>query len=91
MDKNISSKSNQTATSSTPKRIKNTFSSNCRNEYFTPGSLFAECKYGFPFEDLPEEGKKMVLEYSREYAKRCTKTGDKVEFLPLPSGPGIIV
>ena len=84
MDKNTSSQSDQTASTSTSKRIKNTFSPNCRNEYFTPVTLFAECKYGFPFEKLPEEGKKMVLEYIDEYDKKCTKPGEKIKFPPPP-------
>ncbi|RNJ75173.1 MAG: hypothetical protein EB828_05635 [Nitrosopumilus sp. D6] len=91
MDKNASSQSGQMAATSTSKRIKNTFAPNCRNEYFTPVTLFAACKYGLSFEKLPEEGKKMVLEYSREYAKTCTRTGDKVEFPPLSSGSDVIM
>ncbi|RNJ77452.1 MAG: hypothetical protein D9C04_01505 [Nitrosopumilus sp. B06] len=84
MDKDSSSQSNQTAAANTSKQIKNTFAPNCDNEYFTSGSLFAECKYGFPFEKLPEEGKKMVLEYIDEYDKRCTKPGEKIKFPPPP-------
>ncbi|RNJ76328.1 MAG: hypothetical protein EB828_03075 [Nitrosopumilus sp. D6] len=91
MDKNTSSKSNQTAATSTSKQIKNTFAPNCDNEYFVPATLFSLCKYGFPFEKLPEEGKKMVLEFSEEYSKTCTRAGDKVTFPPPPSGPDVIV
>ncbi|RNJ80632.1 MAG: hypothetical protein D9C04_00635 [Nitrosopumilus sp. B06] len=91
MDKNISSQSGQTEATTTSRRIKNTFAPACNNEYFVPATLFSLCKYGFPFEKLPEEGKKMVLEYSREYAKRCTRPGDKVEFPPLTPDPDIII
>ena len=76
---------------STSKRIKNTFAPDCDNKYFTPVTLFAACKYGFPFEELPEEGKRMVLEYIKEYNDRCTKPGEKVDLPPLPSGRGVIV
>ncbi|RNJ79837.1 MAG: hypothetical protein D9C04_03495 [Nitrosopumilus sp. B06] len=65
------------------KRIKNTFVPNCDNEYFVPATLFSLCKYGFPFEELPEEAKKMLLEYEEEYYKRCTKPGEKAKF-PSP-------
>ncbi|RNJ77781.1 MAG: hypothetical protein EB829_06150, partial [Nitrosopumilus sp. H8] len=68
---------------STSKRIKNTFAPDCDNEYFVPATLFSLCKYGFPFEKLPKEAKKMVEEYSDEYYKRCTKTGEKTKF-PSP-------
>ncbi|RNJ77221.1 MAG: hypothetical protein EB829_07025 [Nitrosopumilus sp. H8] len=86
MDKNTSSKSGQTGT---PKQIKNTFAPNCRNEYFVPATLFSLCRYGFQFEKLPEEGK-MLLEYIKEYDKKCSKPGDKVVF-PPPPGPHVIV
>ena len=91
MDKNTSSKSGRTAATTTSKRIKNTFVPSCRSRYFTPATLFAACRYGFPFEDLPEEGKRMVLEYIKEYDKGCTKPGEMVDLPPLPSGPGITV
>ncbi|RNJ75212.1 MAG: hypothetical protein EB830_06470 [Nitrosopumilus sp. H13] len=83
MDKNTSSKSGQTGT---PKQIKNTFAPRCRNEYFVPATLFSLCRYVFPFEKLPEEGKKMLLEYIKEYDKKCSKSGDKVVF-PHPQAP----
>ena len=89
MGKRASSKSGRTAATGTSGRIKNTFAPRCRNGYFTPATLFSLCKYGFPFEELPEEAREMVLEYSKEYAKRCTRAGDKVHFPPLPMGPGI--
>ncbi|RNJ79433.1 MAG: hypothetical protein D9C04_04775 [Nitrosopumilus sp. B06] len=91
MDNNSPSQSNQTAATTTSRRIKNTFAPACNNEYFTPGTLFSLCKYGFPFEKLPEEGKKMVREYAKEYDKKCTRTGDKMTFPPPPSGPNVIV
>ncbi|RNJ76782.1 MAG: hypothetical protein EB828_02390 [Nitrosopumilus sp. D6] len=90
MDKNASSQSGQTAATSTSKRIKNTFAPNCRNEYFVPATLFSLCKYGFRFEKLPEEAKKMMLEYSEEYYKRCTKAGDKPTFPSPLLGPDAI-
>ena len=80
----------QTAATGTPRRIRNTFAPDCENEYFTPTTLFYLCKYGFPFKELPEEAKEMVLEFIEEYDKTCTRTGDKVEFPPFPTGPGII-
>ncbi|RNJ78543.1 MAG: hypothetical protein EB830_00060 [Nitrosopumilus sp. H13] len=89
MDKNTFSKSDRT-TPATSKRIKNTFVSDCNNEYFVPATLHSLCRYGFPFDEIPEEAKKMVLEFSEEYYKRCTKPGDKVEMPPFPTGPGII-
>ncbi|RNJ75980.1 MAG: hypothetical protein EB828_03825 [Nitrosopumilus sp. D6] len=85
-----SSQSGQTAATSTSKRIKNTFAPNCRNEYFEPGALFYLCKYGFPFEKLPEEGKKMVREYTKEYDKRCLKPGEKQKFPSPMFGPDAI-
>ncbi|RNJ80709.1 MAG: hypothetical protein D9C04_00295 [Nitrosopumilus sp. B06] len=91
MDKNSSSQSSQTADTHTSKRIKNTFAPNCDNEYFTPVTLFAACKYGLSFDKLPEEGKKMVLEYSEEYSKTCTKTGDVQKFPSPMFGPDAIV
>ncbi|RNJ80224.1 MAG: hypothetical protein D9C04_02120 [Nitrosopumilus sp. B06] len=90
MDKSTSSQSNQTAATSTSKRIKNTFAPNCDNEYFEPGALFSLCKYGFRFEKLPEEAKKMMLEYEEEYYKRCTKPGDKPTFPSPLLGPDAI-
>ena len=87
MDGNTPSKSGRTAATTTSKRIKNTFAPSCRCEYFTPATLFAECKYGLPFEDLPEEAKRMVEEYSDEFYKKCTKPGPKTKF--PPPGPGV--
>ncbi len=62
--------------------IKNTFAENCRSEYFTPAELFCICKYGFPSDELPEEGKQMVLAYEKEYFKKCTKPGDPPKEIP---------
>ena len=91
MDKKASSKSGQTARASTSRRIKNTFAPNCRNEYFTPVTLHSLCRWGFPFEKLPEEAKEMVMEYCKEYDKTCTKTGGKVKFPPFTPSPDAIV
>lgn len=73
------------------RRIRNTFAPNCRNKDFDAGGLFSLCKWGFPFEKLPEEAREMVIEYGREYVKRCTKAGDKVKFPPLPTGLDITI
>ncbi len=62
--------------------IKNTFVPDCENEYFTPSSLFYVCKYGFPFRELPEEGKRMVRAYRKEHLKICTKPGDPPKEIP---------
>ncbi|CAI9832362.1 conserved hypothetical protein [Nitrosopumilaceae archaeon] len=86
MDKRGSSQSGQTATTDSSKRIKNTFSS-ADNEYFTPETLFALCKYGFPFEKLPEEGKEMVIEYCKEYDKRCTHSDGEIKIASLDVPP----
>ena len=45
------------------KTIRNTFAPSCQNEYLDGGMLFQLCKYGFPFERLPDKGKEMLLEY----------------------------
>ncbi len=87
MGKNSSSESTQTEHTTRSKldewTIKNTFAENCMDEYFTPGSLFHICKFGFvSFDDLPEEGKEMVLEYEKEYLKKCTKPGDPPKEIP---------
>ncbi|MDA7960801.1 MAG: hypothetical protein MPJ08_08755 [Nitrosopumilus sp.] len=68
-------------------RIKNTFSS-ADNEYFTPATLFGLCKYGFPFEKLPEEAKEVVREYSKYHASRCTYPGDEIKIASLDVPPG---
>ncbi len=52
--------------------IKNTFVPTFANEYFTPSELHCVCRYGFPFDDLPEEGKEMVRAYEKEYSKKRT-------------------
>lgn len=62
--------------------IRNTFASSCHNEYLDGGMLFQLCKYGFPFEKLPGEGKQMLLEYRKEYLKKCTKPGDPIPDIP---------
>ncbi|RNJ76367.1 MAG: hypothetical protein EB830_04330 [Nitrosopumilus sp. H13] len=68
-----------------------TFAPNCRNEYFTPDALFIACKYGLSFDKLPEEAKKMVLEYTKEYNKRCPKPGEKQKFpSPMFSSDAIV-
>ncbi len=76
MSKAASSESNQTEKTTTlihgRKTIKNTFAPNCGNEYFTDATLFSLCKYGFPFDDLPEEAKEIVTEYEKEYSKKRT-------------------
>ncbi|CAI9831875.1 MAG: hypothetical protein MPI95_08395 [Nitrosopumilus sp.] len=87
MGKIGSSKSGQTAATSTSKRIKNTFSRS-KNEYFTPATLFSLCRFGFPFEKLPEEAKEMLMEYCEEYTKRCTHPGDEIKIASLDVGPG---
>ncbi len=94
MSKNTPSKSTRTGQQSRSKLddsvIKNTFSKNFKNEYFTPTELFCACRYGVPFDNLPEEGKQMVLEYEKEY-KRCTKPGDPPKRIsPLPDDITII-
>ncbi|CAI9832376.1 MAG: hypothetical protein MPI95_03945 [Nitrosopumilus sp.] len=86
MDKSGSSQSGQTAATSTSKRIKNTFSRS-KNEYFTPATLFSLCKYGFPFEKLPEEAKEMVLEYSKYHASRCTHSDGEIKIASLDVPP----
>ncbi len=91
MDKNSSSESTQTEHTTRSKlddwTIKNTFAENCRDEYFTPGSLFHICKFGFiSFDDLPEEGKEMVRAYRIEYLKGCTTDNDQPEtYQPSPT------
>ncbi len=70
-----------TSTRST-KTIKNTFAPTFANEYFTPEELFCACKYGLPFRDLPEEGKRMVGAFRKEYLKKCTKPGDPPKEIP---------
>ncbi len=62
--------------------IKNTFAENCGNKYFTPAELFGACKYGLPFRDLPEEGKRMVRAFRKEYLKKCSKPGDPPKEIP---------
>ncbi len=53
--------------------IKNTFAPNCKNKYFAPGSLFHLFRFGgVAFDDLPEEGKKMVRAYEKVYSKKRT-------------------
>ncbi|CAI9832598.1 hypothetical protein IBTHAUMO2_880004 [Nitrosopumilaceae archaeon] len=86
MDRTASSKSGQTVATSTSKRIKNTFSRS-KNEYFTPATLFSLCRYGFPFEKLPEEAKEMLMEYCEEYTKRCTHPGDEIKIASLDVPP----
>ena len=86
MDKRGSSQSGQTAATSTSKRIKNTFSRS-KNEYFTPATLFSLCRYGFPFERLPEEAKEMVREYSRYHASRCTHSDGEIKIASLDVPP----
>ncbi|MDA7958973.1 MAG: hypothetical protein MPI95_07830 [Nitrosopumilus sp.] len=87
MGKSGSSKSGQTAATGTSKRIKNTFS-RAENEYFTPATLFSLCKYGFPFEKLPEEAKEMVREYSKYHTARCTRSEGEIKIASLDVGPG---
>ncbi|CAI9832372.1 MAG: hypothetical protein MPI95_03930 [Nitrosopumilus sp.] len=70
----------------TPKRIKNTFS-RAENEYFTPATLFSLCRYGFPFEKLPEEAKEMLMEYCKEYDKRCTHSDGEIKIASLDVPP----
>ncbi|MDA7997446.1 MAG: hypothetical protein MPI93_05490, partial [Nitrosopumilus sp.] len=65
---------------------KNTFSRS-KNEYFTPATLFSLCKYGFPFEKLPEEAKEMVREYSRYHASRCTHSDGEIKIASLDVPP----
>ena len=83
MTKTVSSKSCQTANTPSLKRIKNTFAPNCTNEYLTPAMLFCACKYGFPYNDLPDEAKKMLDEYCVEY-KKCAMKRGKVVFPDIP-------
>ncbi|CAI9831060.1 hypothetical protein IBTHAUMO2_150015 [Nitrosopumilaceae archaeon] len=70
-----------------PRRIRNTFS-RAENEYFTPATLFSLCKYGFPFEKLPEEAKEMVREYSKYHTARCTRSEGEIRIASLDVGPG---
>lgn len=65
--------------------IRNTFAPSCENEYLDGGMLFYLCKYGFSFEKLPREGKQMLMEYRKEYIKKCTKPGEKIPDIPEPS------
>ncbi|MDA7953391.1 MAG: hypothetical protein MPI95_03950 [Nitrosopumilus sp.] len=78
--------SSKTSPSGGSRVIKNTFS-DMGNEYFTPASLFLLCKYGFPFERLPEEAKEMLMEYCKEYDKRCTHSGDEIKIASLDVPP----
>ncbi len=64
--------------------IKNTFAPNFTNEYFTPAELFGACRYSSLFDDLPEEGKEMVLAYEKEYLKRCTTDNSPPRDIPDP-------
>ncbi len=86
MSETTSSESNQTENTTLSElrkwTIKNTFVPNCKNKYFTPSSLFHVCKYGFPFRELPEEGKAMVRAYRKFYLKKCTKPGDPPKEIP---------
>lgn len=88
---NTPPRSGETGAAGTPKSIKNTFAPDCENKYFDAGALFSLCKFGFPFDKLPEVGQKMVLEYIKEYDKKCTKTGDVVDIPPIPDDPNIMV
>ncbi len=86
MTKTSSSESNQTDNTTLSElrkwTIKNTFAPTFANEYFTPSSLFYVCKYGFPFRDLPEEGKAMVRAFRKFYLKKCSKLGDPPKEIP---------
>lgn len=64
------------------KTIRNTFAPSCQNEYLDGGMLFQLCKYGFSFAKLPDEGKELLLEYRKEYLKKCTKPGDPIPDIP---------
>ena len=57
------------STEKPPSRLKNTFAPYCENEYFTPATLTGLCRYGFPYEQLPKEGKQMVDGYMIEYGE----------------------
>ena len=73
------------------KIVRNTFAPSCQNEYLDGGMLFQLCKYGFPFERLPDEGKEMLLEYRKEYIKKCAKPGDPIPDIPeLSDDNGLI-
>ena len=66
----------------TSKRIKNTFSRS-ENECFTPATLCALCRYGFPVEKRPEEAKERVMEDCKEYDKRCTHSDGEIKIASL--------
>lgn len=83
MSKNTASGSNRTKHLSS-KRIENTFAPYCKNEYFTPATLAGLCRYGFPYGDLPKDGKRMVDEYMKEYRKRCSNDDGSWEPKPPP-------
>ncbi len=96
MSKTLSSASVQTGNGPRSKldewTIKNTFAENCENEYFTPAELFCLRRYGFPFDDLPEEGKQMVLEYEKEYSKKRTNLTKLAKTLQeMRDDPNIII
>ena len=86
MSTNASSEPTRTETRPLPRRIKNTFAPHCKNEYFTPATLAGLCRYGFPYGDLPEEGKQMVDGYMKEYRKRCSNDDGRWEPKPTPGG-----
>ena len=63
------------STEKPPSRLKNTFAPYCENEYFTPATLTGLCRYGFPYEQLPKEGKQMVDDYMSTPKGAATATG----------------
>ena len=91
MEKSLPSKSGPGAPAGAPRKIRNTFAPNCRNEYFVPATLYSMCRFGFPFKDLPEGAKELVREYSNEYdrrfARRMAEAGGG--YPPVPSGPDV--
>ncbi len=86
MDGHATPRSGAAPAAGRTRRIRNTFS-RADNEYFTPATLFSLCRYGFPFEKLPEEAKEMLMEYCEEYTKRCTHPGDEIKIASLDVPP----
>lgn len=86
MSKTTSSESGRPEKPLSSQRIKNTFAPYCENEYFTPATLTGLCRYGFPYEQLPKEGKQMVDGYMKEYVKRCSNGDGSWKPKPPPQG-----
>ena len=90
MNKTTSPGSRKTEKPLSSRRIKNAFAPYCRNEHFTPATLTGLCRYGFPYDELPEEGRQMVDEYMKEYSKRCSNGDGSWKPKPIPKACGQI-